>query len=218
VDEILVAVGRLPNVEGLNLEAVGIDFDAHRGVHVNDRLQTANPRVFAAGDICSRFKFTHAADAMARIVIRNALFRGRSRASDLTIPWCTYTSPEIAHVGRSEHEAREQGIPLTTVLQELHDTDRAVLDGQTEGFMKVHVRQGSDRIVGATIVAEHAGDMISEVTLAIVHRIGLKKLAGVIHPYPTQSDAIRQTGDAYNRTRLTPLVKRLLKGWLVWNR
>ncbi|MHB1033430.1 MAG: mercuric reductase [Pirellulales bacterium] len=218
VDEILVGVGRLPNVDGLNLEAAGIDFDPRSGVHVNDRLQTTNPRVFAAGDICSRFKFTHAADAMARIVIRNALFLGRSRASALTIPWCTYTSPEIAHVGLYEHEARDQGIPVTTFLQELRDTDRAILDCQTEGFVKVHVRQGSDRIVGATIVAEHAGDMISELTLAIVGRIGLKKLANVIHPYPTQADATGKTGDAYNRTRLTHLAKRLFEKWLAWNR
>ncbi len=218
VDEILVGVGRLPNVDGLNLEGAGIDFDHRSGIHVNDRLQTTNPCVFAAGDICSRFKFTHAADAMARIVIRNALFLGRSRASVLTIPWCTYTSPEIAHVGLHEHEARDQGIAVTTFVQELCDTDRAILDGQTEGFVKVHVRQGSDRIVGATIVAEHAGDMISELTLAIVGRIGLKKLANVIHPYPTQADAIRKTGDAYNRTRLTPLAKRLFEKWLAWNR
>ena len=218
VDEILVGVGRLPNVEGSNLEAAGIDFDPHSGVHVNDRFQTTNPRVFAAGDICSRFKFTHAADSMARIVLHNALFLGRSRASALTIPWCTYTSPEIAHVGLYQQDARDRGIPVTTFLQELHDTDRAILDGQTEGFIKVHVRQGSDRIVGATIVAEHAGDMISELTLAIVGRIGLKKLASVIHPYPTQADAIRKTGDDYNRARLTPLVKRILEKWLAWNR
>ena len=218
VDEILVGVGRLPNVDGLNLDVAGIDFDLRNGVHVNDRLQTTNLHVFAAGDICSRFKFTHAVDAMARIVIRNALFLGRSRASALTIPWCTYTSPEIAHVGLYEHEARDKGIPVTTFVQELCDVDRAILDGQIDGFVKVHVRQGSDRIVGATIVAEHAGDMISELTLAIIGRIGLKKLANVIHPYPTQADAIRKTGDAYNRTRLTPLAKRLFEKWLAWNR
>lgn len=218
VDEILVGVGRMPNIEGLNLEAAGIDFDPSSGVHVNDRLQTTNPRVFAAGDICSRFKFTHAADAMARIVIRNALFLGRSRVSALTIPWCTYTSPEIAHVGLYEHEAQDKGIPVTTFVQELCDTDRAILDGRGEGFVKVIVRQGSDRIVGATIVADHAGDMISELTLAIVGRMGLKQLANVIHPYPTQAAAIRMTGDAYNRTRLTPPAKRLFEKWLAWSR
>ena len=121
-------------------------------------------------------------------------------------------------MGLSEHETQEKGIPVTTFIQELHDTDRAILDGQTDGFVKVHVRQGSDRIIGATVVAEHADDMISELTLAIDGGIGLKKLASVIHPYPTQADAIRRTGDDYNRTRLTPLVTRLLEKWLGWNR
>jgi len=217
-DEVLLAVGRQPNVEGLNLEAVGVRFDDRRGVHVNDRLQTSNSRIYAAGDICSRYQFTHAADALARIVIQNALFLGGAKASALTIPWCTYTEPEIAHVGLSERDAREQGIAVGTFVQELHGVDRAVLDGQTEGFVKVLVRKGTDRIVGATVVADHAGDLISEITLAMVHGIGLGKIARTIHPYPTQAEAIKKLGDAYNRTRLTPWVKWLLGKWLAWTR
>jgi pyruvate/2-oxoglutarate dehydrogenase complex dihydrolipoamide dehydrogenase (E3) component len=218
VDEILVGVGRAPNVEGLALEAAGVEFDPRAGVHVNDRLQTSNTRIFAAGDICSRFKFTHAADAMARIVIRNALFLGRAKASALTIPWCTYTSPEIAHVGLYEQEAKDKGIPVQTFVQELRDVDRAILDGQDEGFVKILVRAGTDQIVGATIVAEHAGDMISEITVAMAGRVGLGKLGNVIHPYPTQAEAIKRVGDAYSRTRLTPRVKSLFQRWLAWTR
>jgi pyruvate/2-oxoglutarate dehydrogenase complex dihydrolipoamide dehydrogenase (E3) component len=218
VDEILVGAGRQPNVEGLDLEAAGVAFDANIGVHVDDRLQTSNPAVFAAGDICSRFKFTHAADALARIAIQNALFLGRARASALTIPWCTYTDPEIAHVGLYEAEAKQQGMAVRTFLQPLHEVDRAILDGETEGFVKVHVREGKDEIVGATIVARHAGDMISEITLAMVGGVGLKTIARTIHPYPTQAEAIKKLGDAFNRTRLTPFVKSLFEKWLAWRR
>ncbi len=218
VDEILVGVGRAPNVASLDLEAAGVEYDARAGVRVNDRLRTTCPRIFAAGDVCSRYKFTHAADAMARLVIRNALFLGRSKATALTIPWCTYTSPEIAHVGLYPHQAEEQGMAIETFVQELADVDRAILDGRTEGFVKVHVRAGSDRIVGATIVAENAGDLISEVSVAMAANLGLGRLANVIHPYPTQADAVRKTGDAYNRTRLTPRVKAIFQRWLAWTR
>ncbi len=213
VDQLLVAVGRAPNVEGLNLEQVGVEFDK-RGVRVNDRLQTTNPRIYAAGDVCSPYQFTHAADFMARIVLQNALFMGRKKSSSLIIPWCTYTSPEIAHVGLYEHEADEQGIGIETYVQDLSDVDRAILEGDDEGFVKVHVKKGTDRILGATMVASHAGDMISEITLAMTNGLGLSKIANTIHPYPTQAEAIRKLGDQYNRTRLTPLVKRLMKWWL----
>ena len=215
VDEILIGLGRTPNVEGLNLESAGVAYDS-AGVTVNDRLQTSNPRIYAAGDICSRFKFTHLADAMARIVIQNALFFGRSKASALTIPWCTYTDPEIAHVGLYEQEARERGMEVRSFVQEFSDVDRALLDGESGGFVKV-LAQG-DRIVGATIVARHAGEMISELTLAMVGRLGLGTLAKTIHPYPTQAEAIKKVADAYNRTRLTPTVKRLFERWLAWTR
>jgi pyruvate/2-oxoglutarate dehydrogenase complex dihydrolipoamide dehydrogenase (E3) component len=218
VDEILVGTGRQPNVEGLNLGAASVAYDMREGVHVNDRLRTSNRRVYAAGDVCSRFKFTHAADAMARIVIRNALFLGRAKASALTIPWCTYTDPEVAHVGLYEAEARRRGYEVTTFTQELAHVDRAILDGETEGFVKVHVKAGGDRILGGTIVARHAGEMISELTLAMVGGLGLGTLARTIHPYSTQAEAIKKTGDAYYRTRLTSFVKWLFAKWLSWTR
>ncbi len=218
VDQILVGAGRAPNVRGMNLDAVGVEYDERTGVKVDDRLRTTNPRIYAAGDICSRFKFTHAADFMARIVIQNALFMGRAKASALTIPWCTFTSPEIAHVGLYEHEAKETNIPIQTFIQEFNEVDRAILDGESEGFVKVHVKEGTDKIVGATIVGSHAGDMISELTLAMTSGVGLKKIGGTIHPYPTQAEAIRKLGDSYNRTRLTARVKSLFKKWLSWTR
>ncbi len=217
-DAILVGAGRKPNVDGLNLEAVDVAYDERTGVQVNDNLRTTNRRIFAAGDICSRFKFTHAADAMARIVIQNALFFGGAKVSALTIPWCTYTDPEIAHVGLYRHEAKAQGIDAQTFTIEMSKVDRAILDGDTEGFCKVHVKAGSDKILGATIVARNAGDMIGEIALAMTNNLGMGAIAKTIHPYPTQGAVIKQTADAFNRTRLTPLVTKLFKALLAWRR
>jgi pyruvate/2-oxoglutarate dehydrogenase complex dihydrolipoamide dehydrogenase (E3) component len=217
VDEIFAGVGRTPNVDGLELEKAGVDYDQH-GVKVNDRLQTTNRHVYAAGDVCSRFKFTHAADAMARIVVQNALFLGRGRVSALKIPWCTYTDPEVAHVGLYEKDAEQQGIATRTFEQPLHDVDRAILDGEQEGFVRVLVKKGTDRILGATVVARHAGEMISEITLAMVGNLGLRSIARTIHPYPTQAEAIKKVADAYNRTRLTPIIKSIFANWLAWTR
>jgi pyruvate/2-oxoglutarate dehydrogenase complex dihydrolipoamide dehydrogenase (E3) component len=216
-DEILVGVGRAPNVEGLDLEVAGVRYDK-KGVTVDDRLRTANRRIFAAGDVCSRYQFTHAADAMARIVLQNALFPGRARVSALVIPWCTYTDPEVAHVGLYPHEADAKGIALETLVQEMREVDRAVVDGATAGFVKIHVRKGTDHILGATIVGRQAGEMIGEVTLAMTAGRGLKTLARTIFPYPTQGEALRKVGDAYNRGRLTPFVRRLLGWWFAWRR
>ncbi|MEZ6062185.1 MAG: mercuric reductase [Planctomycetaceae bacterium] len=233
VDKVLIGIGRAPNVEGMGLEAAGVEFDIRAGVTVNDRLQTTNPAIFAAGDVCSQFKFTHAADFMARAVIGNALFFGRSKLSSLTIPWCTYTSPELAHVGLTSDQARQKGIDIDTFEVPLEKVDRAILDGETRGFARAHVRRGTDEIVGATIVAENAGDMIGELSLAMTLNarvpkwktvlrlskgVGLSAIGSAIHPYPTQAEAIRRLGDEYNRTRLTPLVKSLLGKWLSFTR
>ena len=217
VDEILVGAGRAPNVEGIGLEAANIEFDKS-GVNVNDFLQTSNRNVYAAGDVCSRYKFTHAADAMARIVIQNALFFGRKQVSKLLIPWCTYTDPEIAHVGIYQQEAEKQGIALDTILVELGQVDRAILEGEEEGFLKIHHRKGKDQILGATLVARHAGEMISEITTAMTTKAGLGTIAGIIHPYPTQAEIIKKAGDAFSRTRLTPTVKKMFETLLRWRR
>jgi len=217
-DEILIGAGRVPNVGGLDLEKAGVEVDERSGVRVNDFLRTANPRIYAAGDVCLQQKFTHTADAAARIVIQNALFRGRKRVSALTIPWCTYTDPEIAHVGMYERDAKDRGIPVDTFVREMKEVDRAIADGEEEGFVKIHVRKGTDKVLGATIVARHAGEMINEISLAIVGNIGLGTIANVIHSYPTQAEAIKQAADACNRTRLTPFVKKILNWWLAWTR
>jgi len=216
-DAVLLGAGRAANVEGIGLETVGVEYDKS-GVRVDDHLRTTNPRIYAAGDVCSKYQFTHAADAMARIVIQNALFFGRKKVSALQIPWCTYTSPEIAHVGLHAAAAEAAGIEVATFTVELRDVDRAVLDGETEGFARAVVRKGSDKLVGVTIVAAHAGEMIGEAVLAMNHGIGLGSFAQTIHPYPTQAEALRKLGDAYNRTRLTPIVKRIFEKLLAWRR
>lgn len=215
-DELLVAVGRRPNVDGLGLEAAGVAFDSRFGVRVDDRFRTTNRRVFAAGDVCSRFQFTHAADAMARIVLQNALFPGRGKGSSLVIPRCTYTDPELAVVGLTEAEARERGVAVDVLVEEMSGNDRAVVDGETVGFAKVLLKRGTDRILGATIVASNAGDMLNEITLAMTAKLGLSSLAKTIHPYPTQSEIIKRLADQSQRRRLTPLVQRLFEKWFAW--
>ena len=215
IDEIFVGTGRSPNVEGLNLEVVGVDYDKRRGVVVNDYLQTTNPHIYAAGDICSNLKFTHTADAAARIVIKNTLFSpfslGRSKVSDLVVPWVTFTDPEIAHVGMYASEARAKGIEIDEIKIPFTSVDRAIFDGETEGFVKILHQKGSDRILGGTIVARHAGEMIGEISLAIVAKQGLNTLSSVIHSYPTQADAIKKAADAYRKTLLTPRTQSFLK-------
>ena len=218
VDDVLVGAGRRPNVEGLDLEASGVEYD-RRGVKVNDFLQTTNRKIYASGDICLPFKFTHTADAASRAVIQNALFPGpKKRISRTIVPWCTFTDPEIAHVGLYPHQAEEQGLEIDTWEVPMSDVDRAIAEGNEEGFLKVHCKRGTDTILGATIVARHAGEMISEITTAMVTGMGLGGFSGVIHPYPTQAEVIRKAADAYNRTKLTPTVAGILKRWFRWTR
>jgi len=218
VDEVLVGVGRSPNVENLGLEAARVAYDPRQGVRVNNFLQTSVPHIYAAGDVASPYKFTHAADAMARIVVQNALFFGRAKTSALTVPWATYTDPEVAHVGLTVEAAEQQGIALDTITVNMGEVDRAILDGAEEGFVRIHLRKGTDRIAGATIVAEHAGDMISELTALMVAGKGLASLAKTIHPYPTQAEALKKAADAYSRTRLTPRIKSIFETLLRWRR
>lgn len=216
-DELLVATGRAPNVEGLGLEAAGIASD-RAGVKVDDHLRTENPRVYAAGDVCSPHRFTHAADAMARLVLRNAFFFGRARASALVIPWATYTDPEIAHVGLSAAEAAAAGDAVRTLTVPLAEVDRAVLDGEAEGFARLHVAARTGRILGATVVARHAGELIGEPALAVSKGLGAADLSATVHPYPTQAEVWRKLGDAWQRGRLTPRAKRLLSAVIGWRR
>lgn len=216
VDDILVAAGRTPNVTGLGLEKAGVAFDPKTGIKVDRRLRTSNRRIFAAGDVCSPYKFTHTADAMARMLLANALFPGRQSTSSMVIPWVTYTSPEVAHVGLYEEQARQKGLAVTTLTVPLADTDRGLIDGETAGFARVHLKKNSDKILGATIVAEHAGEMIGEMALAISGGLGLGAIGRTIHPYPTQAEMMRKLADAYQRNRLTPRIKKLLNIWFRW--
>src|SRR2546428_586574 len=222
VDEILVGVGRTPNTKGLGLETVGVEYDK-AGVKVNDRLQTTNPRIYAAGDICSRYKFTHAADAMAQILIQNTLFPhplglAYASADALIMPWCTFTEPEIAHVGMYEADAKAKGIEADTFTFKLDEVDRAILDGEDEGFARVHVKKGTDQILGATIVAYHAGDMINEFSVLMKAGLGLKTITGTIHPYPTQAEVVKKVANAWRKTTFTPRAKRILSKWFAWTR
>lgn len=202
---LLVATGRSANVEGLGLDAARVAYGME-GVTVDDRLRTTNTHVYASGDVCSRFKFTHAADALSRIVLQNALFFGRRRASALTIPWCTFTSPEVAHVGLTADRAAATGASSLTIP--LADVDRAIVDEEREGFVRLHHDRG--RILGATIVAPSAGELIGLVAFAMQHGHGLATLAGAVFPYPTIGLALRQAGDAFRRGSLTPAVRRVL--------
>ncbi|HYW32978.1 MAG TPA: mercuric reductase [Gemmatimonas sp.] len=208
-DTLLVAVGRAPNVEGMGLEAAGVDFDSRKGVAVDDRLRTTNGRVYAVGDVCSPHKLTHAADFQARLVVQNALFFGRGKASALVTPWVTYTDPEVAGIGHTEHTATESGVEVDIIDVPMHDVDRARLDDATEGFCRVLVARGSDRIVGASIVSAHAGEHVGAVALAMTNGLGLGAFGHTMHPYPTQSEMLRKAADAWRRRKLTPTVKSL---------
>lgn len=214
-DALLVAAGRAPNVEGLHLDAAGVAA-TRDGVVVDDRLRTSNPRVYASGDVASAYKFTHAADALSRIVLQNALFYGRRKASALVIPWVTYTDPEVAHVGVTSADVERSGGRLRTITIPLSDVDRAVLDEATGGFVRVHHERGVIR--GGTIVAPHAGEIIGELAYAMTHGGTLSKLSGVVHPYPTQAEALRKAGDAYRRASLTPGVRRWFERYFRWTR
>jgi len=222
VDDILVGTGRTPNVDGIGLEAAGVEYDKH-GITVNARLQTTNPSIYAAGDVCSRYKFTHAADAMAQIVIQNALFPhpfglGYASVDSLVMPWCTFTEPEVAHVGMYEKEAQEKGLDVETYTYKLDEVDRAILDGEDEGFARVHIQKGTEKILGATIVAAHAGEMISEFSVAMKTGAGAKAIAGTIHPYPTQAEVNKKVINLWRKAHFTQRTKDFLIKLFAWMR
>jgi len=223
VDEILVGVGRVPNVECLGLERAGVEYDPRNGVKVNERLQTQNPRIYAAGDICFPFKFTHTADALAQIVIQNALFPhpfglAYGSTESLIIPWVTFTEPEIAHVGLYEADAKAQEIEIDPFTLHLNEVDRAILDGEEDGFARVHLKTGTDKIVGATVVSAHAGDMIGELTLAMQAGIGLGTIGKTIHSYPTQAEVIKRVTNAWRKESFMEGKKNILRKWFSWTR
>jgi pyruvate/2-oxoglutarate dehydrogenase complex dihydrolipoamide dehydrogenase (E3) component len=209
----LVAVGRTPNIEGLGLDVAGVR-TTEKGIEIDDFLRTSNRRIYAAGDVASRFQFTHAADAMARLVVRNALFGGWGRLSRLVIPWCTYTRPEIGRVGLSQAEAREQNIAVEEYVHPFSAVDRAVLEGDDEGFVRVLVRKGTAHPIGVTAVGHHVGEILGTVALLMAQGRPLTDLSSAIFPYPTRNEVLRKLGDAANRRRLTPWVRWLLRWWM----
>ncbi|MEO8448822.1 MAG: mercuric reductase [Gemmatimonadota bacterium] len=211
-ERILVAAGRTPNVDGMGLDRAGVDATP-LGVTVDDRLRTTNPRVYAVGDVCTGERFTHVADAHARLVVQNALFFGRGKAGALVIPRCTYTDPEVAQVGLTAEGAATRGLAVDTIEVGLEHLDRSVLDGDAEGFLEVVLAKGSDRILGATLVAPHAGDSVGELTLAITNRLGLGAIGRTIHPYPTRGEVFRKAADQWRRRKLTPFVQSLFRRW-----
>jgi len=212
---LLIASGRTPNIEQLHLETAGVKY-SKRGIETDARLQTSQPHIYAIGDVVGPYQFTHMADYHARIVVRNILMPFgflRQKLDYSVVPWCTFVDPEVARVGLSETEAKKRQIDYDVVQQDFAYVDRAVVENSEAGFAKVLVKRGSDKILGVTIVAEHAGELIHEFVLAMKHGIGLGKIAGTIHVYPTFSEVARKAGDQYNKKRLTPFAKKLF-GWL----
>jgi pyruvate/2-oxoglutarate dehydrogenase complex dihydrolipoamide dehydrogenase (E3) component len=213
-DDVLVAVGRQRNVESLRLENAGVRFNQRSGIQVNSRLRSSHPDIYAAGDVCGQYQFTHAADAHARIVVRNALFLGRARADRLVIPWCTYTKPEVAHAGATSRELEKAGRHHDRYRVEFGDLDRGRTDDAADGYAEVLTDKGSDRVIGATIVGKDAGEQIAPLVLMMSSGIGLGRLGSLVLAYPTRSEYLRRLADAYNRTRLTARTASTLKWWL----
>jgi pyruvate/2-oxoglutarate dehydrogenase complex dihydrolipoamide dehydrogenase (E3) component len=212
-DAILVAAGRVANTEDLSLDAAGVA-RGKNGISVNAHLQTSQPHIYAAGDVVGGYRFTHVADAHARVIARNILFPWwRAKWDDSVVPWCTYTSPEVARVGLNEEAARERGVEFDVWKQPLEDVDRAVVESEERGFAKVLTRKGSDRILGATVVSERAGDLLHELVLSMKAGVGLKTISSTIHAYPTFAEVSRKIADGYQKSRLTPGVRRLFE-WL----
>jgi dihydrolipoamide dehydrogenase len=204
-DELLCAVGRAANTTGLGLETLGIPVSKTRTVELNEYLQTKYPNIYAAGDVAGPYQFTHTASHMAWYAAVNALF-GRFKKFKVdysVVPWATFTEPEVARVGLNEQEAREKGIACEIVNYDLADLDRAITDEHAHGMVKVLTAPGTDRILGAAIVGEHAGDLLAEFVLAMKHGLGLSKILGTIHTYPTYSEAAKYAAGAWKRAQVT---------------
>lgn len=217
-DEIIVAVGRAPRLKGFGLEELGIKVD--RVVETNEYLQTLHPNILAAGDVAGPYQFTHVAGHQAWFAAINALFGDlkRFKADYSVIPWATFTDPEVARVGLSEAEAQEKNIPHEVTRFAIDDLDRAIADGSAHGFIKVLTVPGKDKILGVTIVGEHAGDLIAEFVFAMKHGLGLGKVLGTIHIYPTLAEANKMVAGQWRRNHINPFLLSLLRRFQTWRR
>lgn len=208
VDEVLLSIGRVPDTGGLNLEAAGIKVDASGRIDVDDFLRSTNPNVLAAGDACLRQKYANVAEASARMAVLNAFAGASHRVSGMAPPWCTYCDPEVAHIGLHALDARRRRIPIKSFTIMMQDVDRAIIDGTDVGFVKIHVKDGTDEILGATIVGSRASELINEISVIMSAGIGMRQLADVLHTYPSQSDAIRMAAIAFrDDIPVTPAVR-----------
>ena len=219
-DAVMVAVGRRANTEGLGLEALGIGVTKAGTIEVNEFLQTRVPNILACGDVAGPYQFTHAAAHQAWYAAVNSLFGHLKKfAADYrVIPWATFTSPEVARVGLNEQDAQQQGIPFEVTRFGIDDLDRAIADGTDEGFVKVLTEPGKDRILGVTIVGAHAGDLIAEYVLAMRHNIGLNKILGTIHIYPTMAEANKYAAGEWKRAHAPQALLRWVERYHAWRR
>jgi pyruvate/2-oxoglutarate dehydrogenase complex dihydrolipoamide dehydrogenase (E3) component/uncharacterized membrane protein YdjX (TVP38/TMEM64 family) len=219
-DQVLVAVGRIANTEGYGLEALGIGTTKARTVETDEYLQTIYPNIFAAGDVAGPFQFTHTAAHQAWYAAVNALFGAfrRFKADYRVIPWTTFTEPEVARVGLNEQEAKEKNVAHEVTVYGIDDLDRAIADGEAHGFVKVLTAPGTDRILGVTIAGEHAGDLLAEYVLAMKHGLGLAKILGTIHTYPTLAEANKYAAGAWKRSTVTQGQWAFLAAFQAWRR
>jgi pyruvate/2-oxoglutarate dehydrogenase complex dihydrolipoamide dehydrogenase (E3) component/uncharacterized membrane protein YdjX (TVP38/TMEM64 family) len=219
-DQILCAVGRSPRVTGYGLEELGIPLTPRKTIETNAYLQTRFPNIYAVGDVAGPFQLTHAAAHQAWYAAVNALFGRfkRFKADYSVIPWTTFTDPEVARVGLSETEATEQGIPFEVTRYGIDDLDRAIADGTAQGFVKILTVPGKDKILGVTIVGEHAGDLLAEYVLAMKHGLGLNKILGTIHTYPTLSEANKYAAGEWKRAHAPQQLLRWVGRYHAWER
>jgi pyruvate/2-oxoglutarate dehydrogenase complex dihydrolipoamide dehydrogenase (E3) component len=217
-DALLVAVGRSPRLTGFGLEDLGIPID--RVIETNVWLETLYPNILAAGDVAGPYQFTHTASHQAWFATVNALFGTfkRFKADYRVIPWATFTDPEVARVGLSESEAIARNIPYEVTRYDIDDLDRAIADGTTTGFVKVLTVPGRDRILGVTLVGAHAADLIAEFVLAMKHGLGLGKILGTIHIYPTLAEANKYAAGAWRRAHVNPRLLALAARFHRWRR
>ncbi len=219
-DEVLVAVGRAPRVTGYGLEELGIPLNKNRTIRTNEFLQTVYPNIYACGDVAGPYQFTHTASHQAWYASVNSLFGGfrKFRADYSVIPWATFTDPEVARVGLNETEAKEQGIAFEVSRYGIDDLDRAIADEEAHGFVKVLTVPGKDRILGVTIVGEHAGDLIAEFVIAMRHGLGLNKILGTIHIYPTLAEANKYAAGVWKKAHAPQAVLAWVEKFHAWRR